>query len=233
MRIAPWNAHADDVDWAERRPGQPSYEPACRQLRMAGPVDLLMPILLEIIRPHPGLHLTLTFTDATSDLLQDDVDLAVRFGALKDSSSLIARHLVRQERVICAAPGYLLDHGEPRNLQDVRDHRYIVGSPKGPPTVWHVREGNVERRFTPPVTHSLSDGEAMVDAAVGGLGLCQLPMSLVRDQLHAGLLVTVLEDCVSIPVDVHAVWPRQAQLSPRVRYVVDQLVKYAANGRLD
>jgi len=193
---------------------------------------VLMPILLEIARPHPDLHLTLTFTDATSDLFQDDVDLAVRFGDLKDSSSLIARHLVRQERVICAAPSYVVAHGEPRSLAEIRAHRCIVGSPKGPPTVWLVREAGNEKRITPPPTHSLSDGEAMVDAAVGGLGLCQLPMSLVRDQLDEGLLVRVLAECPSVPVDVHAVWPRQAQLSPRVRYVVDQLLSHAADGRL-
>ena len=193
---------------------------------------VLMPILLEIARPHPDLHLTLTFTDATSDLFQDDIDLAVRFGALKDSSSLIARHLVQQERVICAAPAYILANGEPLTLSDVRSHRCIVGSPKGPPTVWHVREAGSEKRFTPPATHSLSDGEAMVDAAVGGLGLCQLPMSLVRHRLDEGLLVRVLENCPSVPVDVHAVWPHQAQLSPRVRYVVDELVAYAARGML-
>lgn len=193
---------------------------------------VLLPILLEITRPHPDLQLTLTFTDATSDLLQEDVDLAVRFGTLQDSSSLIARHLVQQQRVICAAPAYLLANGEPRSLSELREHRCIVGSPKGPPTAWHVMEAGRERRFTPPATHSLSDGEAMVDAAVGGLGICQLPTSLVRDQLEEGLLVTVLSECSSIPVDVHAVWPRRGQLSPRVRYVVDQLVGYAAKGRL-
>ncbi len=193
---------------------------------------VLLPILIEIIRPHPGLTLSLTFTDATSDLLQDDVDLAIRFGMLKDSSHLVARHLVAQERVICASPAYLRAYGEPRTLEEVRSHRCIVGAPKGPPLVWHVREGGMEKRFTPPATHQLSDGESMVDAAVGGLGLCQLPISLVRDRLEAGTLVAVMRDYSAVPVDVHMVWPRRAHLSPRVRYVVDQLISYASAGRL-
>jgi DNA-binding transcriptional LysR family regulator len=178
------------------------------------------------------LTLSLTFTDATSDLLQDDVDLAIRFGALKDTSHLIARHLVAQERVICASPAYLRTHGEPQTLEEVRSHWCIVGAPKGPPLVWHVREGGMEKRFTPPSTHQLSDGEAMVDAAVGGLGLCQLPVSLVRDKVDAGSLAAVLREYSTIPVDVNMVWPRRAHLSPRVRYVVDQLVTYAAAGQL-
>jgi DNA-binding transcriptional LysR family regulator len=193
---------------------------------------VLLPLLIEVTRPHPELSLTLTFTDATSDLLQEDVDLAVRFGTLKDSSNLIARHLAIQARVICAAPSYLRAHGEPMAIDDIRAHRCIVGSPKGPPLTWWVRDGAAERRITPPATHQLGDGEAMVDAAVGGLGLCQLPISLVRDQLQCGGLQKVLRDHSPAPVDVHAVWPRRAQLSPRVRYIVDQLVIAAAAGRL-
>lgn len=194
---------------------------------------VLLHALIEITRPHPDLSLSLTFTDATTDLLQDDVDLAIRFGALKDSSDLVARHLVTQDRVICASPEYLRMHGEPRTLAEVRAHRCIVGAAKGPPLVWFVSEGGTEKRFTPPATHRLSDGEAMVDAAIGGLGLAQLPISLVRDAIAKGLLRPVLHAYSPAGVEVHAVWPRQRHLSPRVRHVVDQLVAYAAKGRLD
>jgi DNA-binding transcriptional LysR family regulator len=134
--------------------------------------------------------------------------------------------------VICASPGYLRTHGVPQALTDIRGHRCIVGAAKGPPVVWLVRENGVEKRVTPPAVHQLSDGEAMVDAAVGGLGLAQLPVSMVRAQLERGLLEPVLRDYSTVPVDIHAVWPRQAQLSPRVRYVVDQLVAFAAQGQL-
>jgi DNA-binding transcriptional LysR family regulator len=194
---------------------------------------VLLPALIEITRPHPGLSLSLTFTDATSDLLQDDVDIAIRFGALRDTSHLVARHLATQARVICASPDYLLAMGEPASLADIRQHRCVVGSPKGPPLVWLVRDEEVEKRITPPATHQLSDGEAMVDAAVSGLGLAQFPISLVREQLKDGRLRAVLQKYAGTGVDIHAVWPKRAQLSPRVRYVVDELVAYAAKGRFD
>jgi DNA-binding transcriptional LysR family regulator len=194
---------------------------------------VLLPALIEITRPHPDISLTLTFTDATSDLLQEDVDLAVRFGALRDSSDLVARRLVTQDRVICASPEYLRLHSEPKSLAEVSEHRCIVGAAKGPPLVWFVSEGGTEKRFTPPATHRVSDAEAMVDAAVGGLGLAQLPISLVRAALAGGSLRQVLQAYSAVGVEVHAVWPRQRHLSPRVRYVVDQLVAYAAKGRLD
>jgi len=194
---------------------------------------VLLPALIEMTRPHPGLSLTLTFTDATNDLLQDGVDLAIRFGTLRDSSGLVARRLVTQARVICASPAYLRAYGEPQTLADVRSHRCIVGSQKGPPPVWFVNDGGTEKRFSPPATHRLSDGEAMVDAAIGGMGLAQLPISLVRHALADGTLKQVLLAHSAVGVEVHAVWPQQAHLSPRVRYVVDQLLSYAAKGRLD
>jgi DNA-binding transcriptional LysR family regulator len=194
---------------------------------------VLLPVLMEIVRPHPGISLTLSFTDATSDLLREDVDLAIRFGELGNSGRLVARHLATQDRVICASPAYLREHGVPRTLAEVQDHRCVVGTLNGPPVVWSVREGNVQKDFTPPPTHQLSDGEAMVDAAVGGLGLIQFPMSLLRDKLAAGQLHAVLTEYSAVGVAVHAVWPHRGQLSPRLRYVVDQLVLYAAQGRLD
>jgi DNA-binding transcriptional LysR family regulator len=193
---------------------------------------VLLPLLLEISRPHPGLSLTLSFTDATIDPLQDDVDLVIRFGALKDSSHLVARHLISQDRVICAAPTYLHQYGRPASLPDLTAHHCIVGMRKGPPMSWVVRDEGKVKQVSPPPTHQLSDGEAMVDAALAGFGICQVPSSLVRHHLEQGTLVALLQDYSTVPVDVHALWPRQVHLSPKVRYVVDQLVAYANSGRL-
>jgi DNA-binding transcriptional LysR family regulator len=207
------------------------------QLRVNMPVafgrQVLLPLLLQMSRPHPSLTLSLTFTDATIDPLQEDVDLVIRFGALPDTSHLVARRLVSQDRVICAAPSYLDRRGEPATLDDLQSHMAIVGSRNGPPLHWVVLEAGMERRFTPAQAHQMSDGQAMVDAAVAGLGLCQAPASLVREHLRAGRLTPVLQAYAAAPVEVHALWPKTVQLSPKVRYVVDQLRDYAASGLLD
>ncbi len=194
---------------------------------------VVLPALVQIARPHPGLQLSLTFTDATSDLLADDVDIAIRFGALKDTGHLVARRLATQPRVICASPGYLREHGEPTHLTEIAGHRCVVGALRGPPMVWFVRDQGVEKRITPPATHQISDGEAMVDAALQGLGLAQLPISMVRDQVGDGRLRLVLHQYAGSQIDIHAIWPQRAHLSPRVRYIVDGLVACAAQGRFN
>lgn len=66
-----------------------------------------------------------------------------------------------------------------------------------------------------------------------GLGLAQFPISLVRGHLDGGQLRAVLQGYSGTGVDIHAVWPKRAHLSPRVRYVVDELVAYAAKGRFN
>ncbi|MGJ7487314.1 LysR substrate-binding domain-containing protein [Variovorax sp. LT2P21] len=194
---------------------------------------VLLPVLMDIVRPHPAISLTLTFTDATSDLLRDDVDLAIRFGDVGNSGHLVARHLATQQRVICASPAYLRERGAPQTLMDVGDHRCVVGTQHGPPMVWSVLEAGVEKTYAPPATHQLSDGEAMVEAAAAGLGLVQLPLSMVREKIKAGALVTILPGCSGPDVEIHAVWPHRGQLSARLRFVVDQLVGYAARGELN
>ncbi|VVP77180.1 hypothetical protein PS934_00350 [Pseudomonas fluorescens] len=80
-------------------------------------------------------------------------------------------------------------------------------------------------RYAPPSAHQVGDGEAMILAAVAGTGLCQMPRSLFQDDIEAGRLVEVLQVYGPEPVDVHAVWPKVSHLWPKVRYVVDELVK--------
>lgn len=206
------------------------------RLRLDMPVAfgrrILLPILLEIAKPHPRLSLTLSFTDAIVDPLHDDVDLVIRFGALPDTHGLIARKLANQRLMICAAPSYLQDHGVPQTVSDLAKHWNIVGMRKGPPVSWLMQENGSTKRITPPPTHQLSDGDAIIEAAIAGFGICQMPASVVREYIASGALVPILEKHSRTSVDVHAVWVRQGQLSPKVRYVVNRLVEYAGNGRL-
>lgn len=206
------------------------------RLRIDMPVSfgrrVMLPLLAEIAHEHPALHLSLTFTEATSDILREDIDLAVRFGSLKDSDHLVARHLLDSPRVIVASPTYLGRHGRPRSLADVKAHHGIVGTGKGPPLDWLIRDGDIVRRIVPPPTHQADNGEAIVDLAIAGLGMCQMPMFMVRDALEDGRLEAVLPDLSNVPVEVHLVWPQRRQLSSRVRLMVDQLLAFAAAGRM-
>ena len=192
--------------------------------------DILLPILLELCRPHPDLELVLTFSEGLTDPGAEDVDLLVRFGALEDSSHLIARRLATEGRVICASPAYLKAHGEPMTLEDLNKHRGIVGSQKGPPRKWLVRDSDQIKSVAPKRCHRLSDGGAIVAAAVAGAGICQMPLSIVERFLKSGELMPILAGYSTIPVEIHLLWPTQSYQSARHRYIIDGLVAAAARG---
>ncbi|MCP2091614.1 UNVERIFIED_ORG: DNA-binding transcriptional LysR family regulator [Paraburkholderia sediminicola] len=226
----------DEITAAESALGPRSQEPAGRlRIDMASAFgrQCIMPVLLELGHTYPQLQFTMTFTDHVIDPVEEGVDLAIRFGELADSSGVVARRLASQQWVICGSPDYLAREGMPQSLDDIGAHRCVVGYRRGQPLSWRVKQDGRSFRIHPPSTHQISDGEAMIDAAAAGLGLCQMPLSLFRKHIEAGRLVTVLDAYRPDPVDVHAVWPKVAHLRPKVRHVVDALVELGRQGRFD
>ena len=218
----------EEIGAAESGLGPGTREPSGR-LRVDIPVAfgrrVVAPLLFEIADKYPALQLNMTFSDHLVDPIEEGIDLLVRFGELKDTSGLVARRLARQRWAICAAPSYLERFGVPDTLEDLNRHHCIVGHRRGQPLSWRVREGQKSVRYSPPTIHQIGDGEAMILAAVAGIGLCQMPRCLFKDDIDAGRLVEVLGGYEPEPVEVHAVWPKVSHLRPKVRYVVDELVR--------
>jgi len=195
--------------------------------------QFLLPVLARITKQHPGLMLSLSLTDRIIDPVEEGVDVAIRFGETKDTSGLITRKLTEQKSLIVAAPGYLETRGLPIGIDDLQRHDCIVGFRRDIPTTWRVKacDGSVIRIW-PPATHEIGDGAAIVDAAVAGLGLAQMPSSLVMHHIEAGRLVSVLEEFTSVAVGIYAVWPKNRHLLPRVKHVVQILVDGGRTGIL-
>lgn len=218
----------DEIKGAEDSLGPRAKEPSGR-LRMDMPMafgrQVITPMLLAAAKQFPGLQLSLSFNDHLIDPIEEGVDLMIRFGDVGDQHNLIARRLASQRWVICGAPDYFDQRGVPDNLPSLSQHSCIVGFRRGLPLSWRIRSEGEEARFSPPPTHQFSDGAAMIDAALAGLGLCQMPLFLLQQHIQEGRLVEVLSELEPAPVAVHAVWPKTSHLRPKVRYVVDQLIE--------
>jgi DNA-binding transcriptional LysR family regulator len=223
----------EQIAEAESSLGSRLGEPAGR-LRVDMPAafgrKIVTPVLLEIAKNHSALLLTLSYSDDVVNLLDEHIDLAVRFGAVENSGELVARKLTSHRWIICAAPEYLKSHGTPERPSDIAEHRCIIGHRRGQPLSWRLADDGMPIRFTPPSTYQFSDGEAMIDAAVAGMGLCQMPDALFKPLIRKGKLVQVLDAYTSIEIDVHAVWPKSVALRPKVRYVIDKLVELGNAG---
>ena len=189
---------------------------------------IAMPILLDILRAHPDLRLEASFSDRIIDPVEEGVDLCLRFGELPDRTDIAARRLGSQRLVLCAAPDYLEEAGEPTTLRDLQDHACILGSRLGRAASWRFldEDGRVTS-VDPPATHLVSDGEVVIDMAVAGFGLCQMPQSLLQPYIDRKELVEVLPDRCRVQSPFNAVWPATRAILPRVRIVVDELVRRA------
>jgi DNA-binding transcriptional LysR family regulator len=182
------------------------------------------PILRSYARQHPKLELELSFNDRKVDLIADGFDLAVRNGALGNETSLRARRLVSQRKVLCASPNYVATRGEPRSIAELAEHDLLVYWRNDYGLAWRLPDAT-GTLVDAPVTSRLrfDDLEAIADAAVDGLGLAWLPHWLIRDRLRAGVMVELWGDRPSATMDCYAVWPVTRHLPFRSRLAIDIL----------
>ncbi|RWO67857.1 MAG: LysR family transcriptional regulator [Mesorhizobium sp.] len=183
------------------------------------------PVLLKLARQYPMLELDLSLSDRFADLAEDGYDLAIRTGALGDKAGVIARRVARQDMVVCAAPSYLRNHGEPRQIEDLADHQAIVYRRLGQiiqPWLF-AREGQPVQEIIPTGRLRLDDLDAIADAAADGMGLAWLPWWLVRERIEAGVLVALLPDQPRYLYDCYALWLQTPHLPLKVRLAVDAL----------
>jgi DNA-binding transcriptional LysR family regulator len=199
------------------------------RLRISLPISFgrrwVLPILFELEQANPALQLDVSFTGRHVDLVEEGFDLVVRLGEPDERLGLIARFLGNQKMIVCAAPDYLGRRGTPRSLDQLAEHDCLVLMNGNRPVSWQL----VDETGTPTAVkitgrHSINFGDAILDAAVAGIGIACLPSWLVHHELRAGRLVRILSHSIADHSPIHALWPRARDLLPRVRATVDALV---------
>lgn len=178
----------------------------------------IVPVVNAFMSAHPQLRVEIELTNRVMDLVQEGVDLAIRMGRL-ESSSLIATRIAPRRMFLCAAPAYLERYGRPHTLSELAAHNCLIGSND----TWMFRDQGREYPFKPRGNWRCNSGDAVLDAARRGLGLCCLPDYYVRDALARGELVSLLEDCQPPDTAVWAVSPQRRHPLPRVRLLVEAL----------
>jgi DNA-binding transcriptional LysR family regulator len=218
-----------ELEEAEHALGADRAEPTGR-LRIDLPVTFgrlrVLPIVLPFFQRHPTLKPTLSFTDRFIDLSEEAVDVAVRIGG-PDSwpPDLGHTYLGYEKKVFCASPSYLEKHGVPATVEALTEHNALVyGKADGNTSPWLVRhgEGIVEHREV-DARIVLRNAEALVDAAVSGLGIAQLATWLIDRHLSEGSLVSILPNCDTNGLALNLVWPRGKQLLPKVSSLLTEL----------
>jgi DNA-binding transcriptional LysR family regulator len=172
--------------------------------------------------------LAVSFTDRRVDLISEGIDLAVRIGSLDDTPDLVARSLGVQHLLICGAPQYLAARGTSMSPADLAKHDCIVGWRHAHHVAWLLKQpdGTVAPHVI-PVKHEIGDFEMLLSAVRAGLGLAQLPLWMVAEDIQRGKLITVLDGMSGGELPVNLLWPRTPTLPARIRVVVEELLRNA------
>jgi DNA-binding transcriptional LysR family regulator len=177
------------------------------------------PLLTHFIEDNPEVTVRLDLSDRIVDLVDENVDCAIRIGELADSS-LISIRLGEMRRVVVASPAYLEEFGVPTAPEFLAEHNCLsLRQQRG----WALRiEGEV-RVVKVSGSFECNDGAVLHDWALAGKGLAWRSLWEVGTDIAAGRLVTVLDEFAAPPVGIHAVVPQRRHLPLRVRLFIDLL----------
>lgn len=187
---------------------------------------VLMPVLCALSKQHPDLRFEITLTGRLLHFVEDDIDLAIREGALADSS-LVARLLFVARVGLYASSTYVKERGAPRSIADLARHD-VVTLPR--PQRGVGLHPAVARLALHP-RFQVDDLASVMALAEAGAGIAPLPDYLARRALAAGSLVRVLKRTDIARIPVHAVYPSRRHLPRRVQVVIDALVRAESGGR--
>jgi DNA-binding transcriptional LysR family regulator len=182
------------------------------------------PLLPPLLQRHPELRIQMTLTDSIVNLVEEEVDVAIRIQRMPDST-MIARKLATARRVVAAAPSYLEQYGTPKTPEDLKNHNCLTLSFETKLNQWEFKGADGPQHFRFSGNFETNNAVAMEQAAVAGMGLIRAADFVIAADVAAGKLVPVLTEFeIDEPTNIYAVYPHNRHLSPKVRAFVDMLV---------
>ncbi len=182
---------------------------------------IIVPALPEFLAANPNARVELLTTNTIVDLLEANVDVAVRATQL-EASSLVARKLTSDVRIVAAAPAYLERYGTPRVPQDLVNHNCLRLATTPGMSEWPFM--GPTGPFTVAVSGNLvSDAsDAILQAALAGVGVIRLSMFMLGPKVASGELVPILSDALlQADTGLYVVYVRSRFLSPLIRSFID------------
>lgn len=197
-------------------------------LRVAAPLAFGMRYLTapvaRFLERWPELEVVVDYSDRRVDLVADGYDLAIRGGRLS-SENLIARRLLDFRGVVAASPAYLAQHGRPRTPDDLLHHACLVNTALRSMPGWAFETDSGPHTVSVQGRFRSDSGDAIVQAAIAGLGIAYEPTFLAHDAIEDGRLVTMLEEYPTYEGAFFALYPDRRHLSAKVRAFIDHLVE--------
>ena len=194
------------------------------ELRVTAPIVFgrrhVLPLVTDFLAQYPEVSVRLALVDRPVDLVEEGLDVAIRIGALADTSA-IATRVGALRRVAVAAPAYLKRRGRPKMPRDLAGHDVIAFSGMDGIERWRFA-GGVEAAIKPRLI--VNTAEAAIDAAISGFGITRVLSYQAVDALSDKSLVRVLRDHEGDDIPVHVLYPDGRYPPPKLRAFLDALV---------
>jgi DNA-binding transcriptional LysR family regulator len=188
----------------------------------------IAPRIHRLLARYPDLSVDLSLSDTVVDVVQEGLDLSIRIGPVTDAG-LVARRIGATRAVALASTEYLAAHGEPEHPLELSGHECIIFTRRPDPELWsfHGSDGEI----AVPVKGRLrSDNiEAVLEAAMSGVGVALLPLWMLRGEREAGRLRQILQPWRPPLRAISVVYPSRRFLAPRTRAMIDFLVEEFRN----
>lgn len=187
---------------------------------------ILADAVAEFCNMHPGLTVDMSLDNRFVDLVNDGFDLVIRTGYLEDSS-LIARHILDSQWVVCASPSYIARNGKPLIPTDLVKHNCLqyAYQTTGAGEWQFIREGEGDSKYIVRVSGSFStdNATALRKAALGGHGIAYVPRCLVYHDIRNGQLVDLFPDIVGKKLGIYAVYPFTRQPPNKIKMLIEHI----------
>jgi DNA-binding transcriptional LysR family regulator len=214
----------DEIEEAELELSRLQDEPR-GELRLCSPMSFgilhVAPMLPHFQERYPELNVDIVLDDRINDLVDEGFDVAIRIGALPDSS-LVARRLGPCNHVLCASPEYLARHGVPQSPEELANHPALTYRYQDSPMQWHLLGSDgVHHQVAINSRLQMNNSLALREALLKGAGVTLTPTFIVGPDIRAGRLRAILSDYNTLEISIYAVYPQRKHLSPKVRAFID------------
>jgi DNA-binding transcriptional LysR family regulator len=184
----------------------------------------LAPAVGSFLQLHPNVRVELILDDRLVDLIEEDVDIAIRIGNLR-SSTTIARKLASCRMLVCAAPAYVKRHGAPKRPSDLKDHACFSYSYLQDGEDWKFARGREKIKVRIASRLRSNNGDAIAEAAASGAGIALQPDFIAGPLIKQGRLVEILPGWRAAEYGVYALYPPTQFMPAKSRAFLDYLAR--------
>jgi DNA-binding transcriptional LysR family regulator len=195
-------------------------------LRVSAPVlfgqEPFYEFLSLFLKKYPGIQVDLFITNLFVDLIADNVDVAIRFGELRDST-IIAKRIGRSVRYLVASPAYLKGRAHPAKPEDLTKHQCVMLNGRNNEAEWHLVSGRRSVKVDVSGPLSSRDFQSVSAFIYKGHGIGFLPASYCEEQITRRELIRILPEWSSPEIIIHAVYPTRRFIPSKLQVFLDEL----------